>query len=150
MRNKQIPTLSPIPLLLWQIQLWLQSDAEIFLISYSDSELFKVWEISVVASKSKFTLASFLILILDFDTRLRLQQINKKRYSNSTPNPTKMPYFDFNPTLDTKNQRCVNQRWAESLISDSDSTPTRTNSTLTLVRLRDFSNIILRLRTFKF
>jgi len=52
---------------------------KVFLISYSDSELFKVWETNVVTSKSQFTLASFLVSILKFDTRFRFQQINKKR-----------------------------------------------------------------------
>jgi len=54
-------------------------------------------ETNVVTSKSQFTLASFLVSILKFDTRLRLHQINKKR----TPNPLrirqKSPYSESNP-----------------------------------------------------
>jgi len=55
------------------------SDPKVFLISYSDSKLFKVWETNVVTLKLHFILASFLVSILKFDTRLRLQQINKNR-----------------------------------------------------------------------
>jgi len=41
------------------------------------------------------------------------------------------------------------QSWAKSLIFDSDSTPTLSTSTPTAIRLRKFSNILLRLRNFQ-
>jgi len=58
---------------------------KVFLITYSNSELFKAWKTNVVTSKSHFTLATFLVSILKFDTRLRLHtESNNKRY---TPTP---------------------------------------------------------------
>jgi len=74
------------PLLLRKIQLRLQSAPKIFLILYSDSLIFKVWETN---SDVKITFHPSVIFGFDFiiwyetSTPLRLQQINKKR----TPTP---------------------------------------------------------------
>jgi len=84
-----------------QIQLRSCPIPNVFLISYSDSVLFKLSETNVVTSKSQFTLASFLVSILKFDTILQIQQINKKRTPTQLCIRQNTPYFDsgFCPSL---------------------------------------------------
>jgi len=68
--DRSLLFLTPTPLLLRQIQLRLQSDSENFSNIILQLRNFQSLGTNVVTSKSYFTLASFLVSILKFDTRL--------------------------------------------------------------------------------